>query len=388
MKNKTRNGIKNIFVLLLTLCGIAGILIFPEVSCNSAEQAIEMCLSVLVPTLFPFLVLSGIFIKCGFAERLGRVLDRFTQKVFRVGGNCSSAMILGLVSGFPVGAKTVSSLYKNGACSKVEAERTLAFCNNAGPSFILGTVGVGIWQSGKTGWLLWAVQIVAAVLVGVIVGRVWKGTSTAVVLVNSKNHGTSQKQSVLSIFLSSVTDGAVSMLYICSFVVFFAVAVSLLLHTGLIPSISAAICKLFPFFERETVENLLVGIIEMTTGVSRVGKSAPALQNLAVTSALIGWAGISVHCQVLSYICEGGLSSRPYFIGKILQTVFATALTFICSSLIPGYKTDILPPSGLPQISVYTLICGTVVVVSMTVLFLLFRSKRQTEKTVKFSRKP
>ena len=284
-------------------------------------------------------------------------------------------------------AKTVSSLYKNGACSKVEAERTLAFCNNAGPSFILGTVGVGIWQSGKTGWLLWAVQIVSAVFVGIIVGRIWKGTADTVVFVNTKNN-IPQKQSVLHIFLSSVTDGAVSMLYICSFVVFFAVAVSLLLHTGLIPSISAAICKLFPFFERETVENLLVGIFEMTTGVSRVGNSAPVLQNLAVTSALIGWAGISVHCQVLSYICDGGLSPKPYFIGKILQTAFATALIFICSFLIPSYKADILPSSEIPQISVYALVCGAVVAFSLTVLFLLFRSKKQTEKTVKFSRKP
>ena len=164
--------------------------------------------------------------------------------------------------------------------------------------------------------------------------------------------------------------------------------VSLLLHTGLIPSISAAICKLFPFFERETVENLLVGIFEMTTGVSRVGNSAPVLQNLAVTSALIGWAGISVHCQVLSYICDGGLSPKPYFIGKILQTAFATALIFICSFLIPGYKADILPSSEIPQISVYALVCGAVVAFSLTVLFLLFRSKKQTEKTVKFSRKP
>ena len=376
MKNKTRNRVKNIFVLLLTLCGIVGVLIYPEVSCDSAEQAIEMCLTVLVPTLFPFLVLSGIFIKCGFAERLGRLLDRFTKKVFCVGGNCSSAMILGLVSGFPVGAKTVSSLYKNGACSKVEAERTLAFCNNAGPSFILGTVGVGIWQSGKTGWLLWAVQIVSAVFVGIIVGRIWKGTATAVVSVDEKSKNTPQKQSVLRIFLSSVTDGAVSMIYICSFVVFFAVAVALLLHTGLIPSISAAICNLFPFFERETVENLLVGIFEMTTGVSRVGNSAPVLQNLAVTSALIGWAGISVHCQVLSYICDGGLSPKPYFIGKILQTAFSTALIFICSFLIPGYKADILPASGIPQISVYALVCGAVVAVSLTVLFLLFRCKK------------
>ncbi len=387
MKNKTRNRIRIGFVFLLTLCGIIGILIFPEVSCDAAAKSIEMCLSILIPTLFPFLVLSGIFIKSGFAERLGRFAEPFTKRVFRVGGCCSCAMILGLISGFPVGAKTVSSLYEKGACSKTDAEKTLAFCNNAGPSFILGTVGVGIWQSSKTGWLLWGIQIVSSVAVGVVVGRLRKGDDNA--YRKPKKPVAANREPLLRIFLSSVTEGAVSVLYISAFVVFFAVAVSLLLHTGLIPSTAAFLCKLFPFFDNGTVENILVGVFEMTTGVSRIGGSAPILRNLAVTSAVIGWAGISVHCQVLSYICDGGLSAKPYFIGKILQTVFAAALTFFCSFLLHRPSAHVFAASSdFSEMPVAAVLCGIVIVFSVTVLVLLVREKKQTEKTVKFSRKP
>ena len=375
MKIKARSRIRSILVFMLTVCGIVGILVFPEVSCDAAEKGIEICLSVLIPTLFPFIVLSGIFIKSGYAERTGRYAEPFTRKVFCVSGACSSAMLLGLISGFPVGAKTVATLYKNGDCTKTEAERTLAFCNNAGPSFILGTVGVGIWQSGKTGWLLWGIQVVASLLVGVIVGRIWKGNAPEPVKIQKSPQ--TERKSPLRIFLSSVTEGAVSVLYISAFVVFFAVVVSLLLHTGLIPAIAKAICTVFPFFGKETVENVLVGVFEMTTGVSRIGASSPVLRNLAVTSAVIGWAGISVHCQVLSYICDGGLSPKPYFIGKVLQTVFATSLTYLCSLFVPSYTKDAISASvGTADISPYTLICTFATVVSVTVLLLLVKTRK------------
>ena len=389
MKNKTRSRIRNLLVFCLTVGGIVGILAYPEISCDAAEKGIEISLSVLIPTLFPFLVLSGVFIKFGFAEKLGRLAGGFTKKIFCVGGNCSCAMVLGLISGFPVGAKTVATLYKDGACTKTDAERTLAFCNNAGPSFILGTVGVGIWQSGKTGWLLWGVQVISSVLVGVCVGRIWKGTDTESPVSKTEKFEKAEKKTFLRIFLTSVTDGAVSVLYICAFVIFFAVVVSLLLHTGIIPLTAGFLCKLFPFFDREAVENVLVGVFEMTTGVGRIGSSAPILQNLALTSAVIGWAGISVHCQVLSYICDGGLSPKPYFLGKVLQTAFATALTFAFSFLFSDSSVETAFLSEkLREVPFEILVFGFVVVASAVVLVLLVRDSKQTEKTVKFSQKP
>lgn len=55
------------------------------------------------------------------------------------------AFIMGIISGYPVGAKIVTEFRKNGDCSKAEAERLLAFTNNSGPLFIIGTIGVSMF---------------------------------------------------------------------------------------------------------------------------------------------------------------------------------------------------------------------------------------------------
>ena len=44
-----------------------------------------------------------------------------------------------------------SELYANNYISKTEAERLLAFCNNSGPLFILGSVGIAIYSNIKYG---------------------------------------------------------------------------------------------------------------------------------------------------------------------------------------------------------------------------------------------
>ena len=47
---------------------------------------------------------------------------------------------MGLISGYPIGAKIATNFRKNNICSKEECERLLSFTNNSGPLFIVGTV--------------------------------------------------------------------------------------------------------------------------------------------------------------------------------------------------------------------------------------------------------
>jgi len=84
-----------------------------------------------------------------------------------------AALILGIISGYPVGAKTVANLKENGLCSDIEAERLIAFTNNSGPLFIIGTVGLGIFLDVKIGFLLLLIHILASLTVGFIF-RFWK----------------------------------------------------------------------------------------------------------------------------------------------------------------------------------------------------------------------
>ena len=165
---------KHIFTLI-TVAGLVGLVASPTEGFKASKEALDLCLNVIVPTLFPFFVFSSLAVSFGLADILGKAFGSVMKPIFNVNGSCAAALILGLISGFPVGAKTAISLYQKGLCTKTEAERLLSFSNNAGPAFVLGTVGIGIWNSSKIGWILWLTQIISSFAVGIIFGRLWKG---------------------------------------------------------------------------------------------------------------------------------------------------------------------------------------------------------------------
>ena len=73
------------------------------------------------------------------------------RPLFNVPGEDSYPLIMGIVSGYPVGAKIVCDLRNKNILTKPEAERLLAFNNNSGPLFILGTIGIGLFKDTTTG---------------------------------------------------------------------------------------------------------------------------------------------------------------------------------------------------------------------------------------------
>ncbi len=125
------------------------------VAAEAVRWGLTLCARSVIPALFPYFVVSGLFISLGFADGVGRRLEPLIRRLFGVGGAGASAFFLGLLGGYPVGGRTVGQLYRAGRLSKDEAERLLAFCNNAGPSFILGVVGAGCFGSLRTGIYLY-----------------------------------------------------------------------------------------------------------------------------------------------------------------------------------------------------------------------------------------
>lgn len=325
-----RSIIYNTSTFLITLSGMILVISFPQISSNCAWKSLELCFKTVIPSLFPFFVFSSVFVEMGYADYISEKISKYTDYVFKIRGSCVCSVILGLVSGFPVGARTSVLLYKEGRCTKTEAERTLSFCNNAGPSFIVGVVGAGIWKNAKTGIMLLFSQILSALITGVIMGRLWKGEGNKYVIEKKVKN---QNKSFLSAFVSAVKTSGVGMIHICSFIVFFSVIIGLLIEVGFIHHIARFLNLIIPCCSVSDFENILAGIVEMTTGINMIGSVSPVLKNLVITGALIGWAGLSVHFQVLSYVCDSGLSVRPYLIGKIFQTVFSALFTFVFSFL-------------------------------------------------------
>ena len=89
-------------------------------------------------------------------------------------GEGSYAFIMGIISGYPVGAKIINKFLEDGTCTKLEAERMLAFTNNSGPLFIIGTVGISLFGDTTIGAILFVTHLLACITVGLIFGTLSK----------------------------------------------------------------------------------------------------------------------------------------------------------------------------------------------------------------------
>lgn len=310
------------------LCCIIGFLSFPSQAAGGARDGIQLCLDIIVPSLFPFFVLSTMLVEMGCADALGFLLERIMRPVFNLSGACGTAVAMGFLGGYPVGAKTAITLYEKGLCNKTEAERLLSFSNNSGPAFILGAVGVGIFANSRAGLLLYLAHTAASLTIGFLF-RYYKrndiSAPTGSYTAPARPVGMSRA------FVRSVSSSLQSVLSICAFVIFFTVAVKMLFLFGVLPAVAQGLSFLFsPLgLTADSAEHLLTGLIEMTSGLWSLQGSAVSLSGqISMAAFMLGWAGVSVHCQVLSFIGESGLRTWTYIVGKMLHGVLSAVYAY------------------------------------------------------------
>ncbi len=308
--------IKNLFVYFFAVGAVILLIKDAQNAIVYASDALEMCFSMIVPSLFPFFICSGILIYSGFCEQLAKAFQFCMYPLFRVSPAGSSAFILGIVSGYPLGAITAGELYANSYLSKTEAERLLAFCNNSGPLFILGSVGIAIYTNIHYGIALYISHILAALTVGIIFRFYGRNKHSA-----PPTLMTSPERSIGEIFDIALQNGIRNILTVCGAVLFFSVISRLLLNLVPINGYVSAIVS---------------GILEFVTGTVKVSTLDIAIpQKLILTSIIVGFAGISVHAQVMAVIARYNLSLLPYITGKALHGLLSGLYIFIYLKINP-----------------------------------------------------
>ncbi len=176
--------------MLFTLFTIS-LLIFSNSNLQAAKSGIELWANSVLPSLFPFFIATELLSHTNIIPILGNILGKFMRPLFRVPGEGAFAFIMGIISGYPTGAKIVTDFRNQGICTKAEAERLLAFTNNSGPLFIVGTIGISLFSNATIGFLLLFTHILACVTVGFLF-RFWKKEDTSVFSKSKSFHSSNQ----------------------------------------------------------------------------------------------------------------------------------------------------------------------------------------------------
>lgn len=278
---KARN---NILLFLLIAPLMALLLLRSQVAAEAVRQGLTLCAQSLLPALFPFFVAVSWAVNCGLFHTLRSIGIPTPAAVF----------FLGALGGYPLGARTVGEAYCGGLLTKTEAERLLACCNNAGPAFILVVVGQNVFRSTAAGLALWGIHLAAALIIALLFCR----RQTA------RTASPPPTASPAAAFISAVGSAAETMVRLCAFVVFFTVVMALLSSfLGSIPP-------------------LLAGFLELTVGVTAL---TPHRMGFTLAAGMLGWGGVSVHCQAAAVLSDTDLSLRYYLLGKALQGILSAA---------------------------------------------------------------
>lgn len=337
----------------------AGVLINPSGAMLTAKDALAACVNSVIPSLFPFFVCSKMLIEMGAAENFGKILAPFMKPIFGVGGGGALVFVLGILSGYPVGASAAADLVESGGVTKSEAEKLLGYCNNSGPLFILGTIGAGLLGNAQLGWILYISHIMSALTVAVIMRKI-----PCEISCEKRKEKCITPKHFGQIMAESVSNGAQSVFAVCGFVIIFAILANNLESFGILHFFSLAgidynVLKVFVFGFLEPVGGCVTA--------ANVFFNYPVIRCM-ILSAIMGWSGVSVHLQVLGIIKRNGLSAKYYFLGKAGTTLISPVYTYFFLKLFSqGVATSVFSPSNMasyapfPYISWF--VCASVIFV-------------------------
>lgn len=341
--------IKRNVLVLLFLAFASSLLLFSSNNLPAIKKGLALWANSVVPSLFPFFVATELLMNTNFVNILGKFLNKIMKPLFNIRGEGSFGFIMGLISGYPVGAKIACDFRENNICSKEECERLLSFTNNSGPLFILGTVGISMFGNSTIGLLLLLTHILACVSVGIIF-RFWKFNSHSADYVGNKNSSFNKYKNVTfsnlgGVLGTSITNSISTVLMIGGFVVIFSSIISILNASGILSNLIVILTPIFNFLHIDSsfIYGILTGFLEITNGISSIsGVHVKNISiNIVLTAFLLGFGGLSVLLQVLSITSKTDLSIKPYIYGKLLHGGLAAFYTFVVISVFPFFNFNL-----------------------------------------------
>ena len=354
--------LKRNIIPILFLAFTIGLLIFSKSNLPAVKNGLTLFATSVIPSLFPFFVATELLMHTNIVNHIGNLFNSFMKPLFNVSGKGAFALVMGIISGYPMGAKIAANFRQNNICSKEECERLLSFTNNSGPLFIIGTVGIGMFGNSTIGLLLFITHLLASFTVGFLF-RFWKNKKDTHITRNNrqklKTQGTSNSYSnstskstklvsfynLGEVMAESITNSISTILMIGGFIVLFSSIISILNASGITNLVSILLSPIFNFLKIDTnfIQGIFTGFLEITNGINII--SGIHIKNISlniiIASFLLGFGGISILLQVLSIISKTDLSCKPYIIGKILHGIIAALYTTFLIEFLPFFNFNL-----------------------------------------------
>lgn len=352
---------------VLLICAVTAlcctILIFSDIISSGILSGIKTCVNVLIPSLFPFMIISSFIIQSGLSEKIGKIISPITKTFFNLPGAAGATIILSFIGGYPVGANGIESLVQKNIINKEQANRMIAFCVGAGPAFIINVVGNNLLKNKSIGNTIFISQLFASILIGIFLG------------VRSKIHGNKVEErkpqnlnsdNICNSFVKSCLNSADSLMNMCVFVIIFSSIISLIYNTHIFFTIN----NLFKNFHipQKYCNCIIPAILEVTMGAIQ---SVNNLLPIEFLTFGVSWAGICVHFQVLSSLKSIKLPYHKFVIQRLVHSIISALICHNILSLSEQPKSVFSNTQGVLDPSISSNLNGGINIFLICAIFIV-----------------
>lgn len=308
--------------ILATIIGgiIIIFLIFPQAVSESATEGLLMWFQIVLPTLLPFSIVSSVIMGLGLTGGISRVVAPILCRFFGISKMGCYPVVVGMLSGYPLGAATVARLYQQGDIGRREAQYILHFCNNASPMFLVEFIGVSCLGLHKP--LLILIIVYLAGWLGAFCERiVFKIQGKKILSSNPVKHAVRHGGSspgIIKVLDESILHSFVMLTKVGGYIILFSILAGVIRQMWSMPEIWKA---------------SLVSILEITSGAISVVGAAPGSMGMILLAGFSAFGGFSSVAQTASVLSETDLSMFQYLLAKLRQGLFAMGICWLVVSI-------------------------------------------------------
>lgn len=335
---------------------------YPNAMATGISRGLSICSTVIIPTLYPFMLLAGLLASSPLCRHPGRFITGVTRRLFGLPGGCGPAILLSLVGGYPAGAIAIAQLRERGQITEEEMRRMTVFCVNGGPGFIVSTIGAGLLGSVRAGVLLFTAQATISVAFGILLGRGHRHANEA------PTAPLPPKKPIAQI----VSDTCASLLAMCGFVVLAAMGLALAEGCGFSRDIAAVLKT-----DVAVVSAIFAAVTEVSCGCIALA-GGDTLTPLWLSLAL-SWGGLSVQGQLAAVLPQERVIGLRFWRWRLLHGAFSGGLAMVLFALFPIHCSTLQSDAAVIPYSVS--VAATLMLLLLSFLAMLCFSNFSEKKT-------
>lgn len=318
-------------------------------------DSVKICLEVMIPSLYAFMVISGFIVRSNLYALLSKPFGIISRYVFRIPQEYFSVFLIGSVGGYPVGAQLLSDMAKEKKIDADTAEHMLAYCYLAGPAFICGTAGIKLFSSVKIGMIIFASVVGANTLAAFFTGF---GRA-----IPKKSSSSARLDLSFECLIKSISDGAAGMLSICAVIVFFSSIICILNKLGVVGFVAELLTKITGLSRSDSI-----AAVKAFIEISNITSLTPNDYRLIpLAAALLSFGGLCVIMQIVGFT-SGVLSTKRFYFSRIILMIISY---FLCNILIVNINVKSVYASAPSKIAYrQNSLIPTVFLLIMTILLL------------------